>query len=111
VPDAAAVAFAQISVQGIQYDGVGVVDLGIAGIRAPGSRARIEVKYQAPRTEAVINSWEELREAWAELLRTLAEQFAAGDYRLDPRNPASARGQFAVLSRIYDSNNGIYEDE
>jgi len=111
VPDAAAVAFAQISVQGIQYDGVGVADLGIAGMRAPGSRARIEVKYQAPRTEAVINSWEELREAWAELLRTLAQQFAAGDYRLDPRNPASARGQFAVLSRIYDSNNGIYEDE
>lgn len=111
VPDAAAVAFAQVSVQGIQYDGVGFADVGIAGIRAPGSRARIEVKYQAPRTDAVICSWEELREAWAELLRTLAQQFAAGDYRLDPRNPASARGQFAVLSRIYDSSNGIYEDE
>ena len=111
VPDAAAVAFAQISVQGIQYDGVGVADFGIAGIRSPGSRPRIEVKFQHPHNDAAINSWQELRDAWAGLLLSLAEQFAAGDYRLDPRNPASARGQFAVLSRIYDSDSGIYEEE
>ena len=111
VPDAAAVAFAQLSVQGIQYDGVGEADFGMPGIRSPGSRPRIEVKYQYPANAAVINSWEELRNAWAELLLSLAQQFAAGDYRLDPKNPASARGQFAVLSRIYDSDSGIYEDE
>ncbi len=111
VPGAAAVAFAQISVQGIQYDGVGVPDTNIVGIRAPGSRAVVEVKYQHPRTGAVIQSWDELRDAWAELLHALAQQFADGDYRLDPRNPASARGQFAVLSRIYDTGIGVYEDD
>jgi probable DNA repair protein len=111
VPNAVAVAFAQISVHGIQYDGVGVADTDIAGIRSPGSRAVVEVKYQHPRTDAVIQSWEELRDAWAELLPKLAQQFADGDYRLDPRNPASARGQFAVLSRVYDAGIGLYEDD
>jgi hypothetical protein len=52
-----------------------------------------------------------LRAAWGEVLLSLAEQFAAGDFRLDPRNPDSATGQFAVLSRIYDEGVGLYEDD
>jgi hypothetical protein len=45
------------------------------------------------------------------LLEDLAKQFAKGDFRLDPRNPDSARGQFAVLSRIFDAGIGIWEDD
>ena len=110
VPDAAAVAFAQLSVHGIQYDGVGEGDTG-ARYTLSGHPPVIEVRYQFPPNDTVINSWDELRNAWAELLLSLAQQFAAGDYRLDPHNPASARGQFAVFSRIFDSDIGICEDE
>lgn len=111
IPDAAAVAFAQVAVHGVQYDGVGAGDTGVSGIRAPGTRRMIEVRYQLPRTDTVIASWDELRAAWSALLDDLAQQFAKGDFRLDPRNPDSARGQFAVLSRIFDAGIGIWEDD
>jgi len=101
--DADAVAFAQVSVRGIGFDGVGIPDTGIAGIRSPGTRNRIQVKYQHPQTDEVIETWDALREEWFHLLERLAAEFAAGDFRLDPLNPDSARGQFAVLSRVYDA--------
>ncbi len=112
VPDAAAIAFAQISVQAIGYDGVGLADeSGIAGLRSPSSKGPAKIVFQYPRTEDVIESWDELREAWAEVLLQLAEQFAGGDFRYDPRNPGSARGQVAVLSRIFDAGPVLESDE
>jgi RecB family exonuclease len=110
VPGAAAISFAQISVQGVGYDGVGSDAVAIAGIRSPGKRQTVQVRYQRPQTDDVIESWEELREIWADVLLGLAEAFAAGDYRLDPRNPQSATGQFAVLSRVFDAGLGVLED-
>lgn len=104
VPDAVAVAFAQISVQGIAYDGVGQPSTGIDGIRSPGKRHSVEVRYQYPRSSDIIGSWDELRSEWKQLLEQLAVQFARGDFRFDPLNPDSARGQFAVLSRVYDDH-------
>ena len=110
VPEAAAVAFARIAAQGSSYEGVGDAGTDIIGVRAPGA-GRGEVKFLYPQSDEVIESWEDLRAAWGELLLTLAEQFAAGDFRLDPRNPDSATGQFAILSRIYDEGIGLYEDD
>ncbi len=112
VPDAAAVAFAQISVQAIGYDGVGLADeAGIAGLRSPASKGQARVSFQYPRTADVIESWDELRSAWADVLLQLAEEFAGGDFRYDPRNPDSARGQVAVLSRIFDAGPVLESDE
>jgi len=108
---AAAISFAQISVQGIGFDGVGSDAVDIPGIRSPGKRQKVQVRYQYPGTDDVIENWDELREVWAEVLLELAQAFAAGDFRLDPRNPQSATGQFAVLSRVYDSGLGVFEDE
>lgn len=102
VPEARGIAFAQIAALNVAYDGVGHPDLAIDGIRSPGARARIQVRYQAPSSAATIESWDELRDAWRECLLRLAAEYAAGDFRLDPRNPASGTGQFAVLSRVYD---------
>ena len=108
---AAAISFAQISVQGIGFDGVGGDEVNIPGIRSPGKRQKVQVRYQYPQTNDVIETWEDLRETWAKVLLELAETFAAGDFRLDPRNPQSATGQFAVLSRVYDAGLGMLEDE
>lgn len=103
-PDAAAICFARLSPQGVGYDGVGEVGTGINGVRVPGRRNNVEVKYLQPDTDQVIESWDELKAAWQRLLLDLAAQFTAGDFRLDPLNPDSGRGQFAVLSRIYDTD-------
>jgi probable DNA repair protein len=111
VPDADAVSFAQVSVHGVRFDGVGSGESGVEGIRSPGRQARVQVKYQQPHTDKLIESWDELRHVWAELLVELADKFVAGDFRLDPRNPESARGQFAVLSRVYDEGSGLLEDD
>lgn len=113
VPDAAGIAFAQLSSRGIGYDGVGdeAIAASIPGMRSPGRKSGTEVKYQYPFSNQLIESWDELRGAWDKQLAELAERFAAGDFRLDPRNPDSARRQFAVLSRIYDSGIGVLEDE
>jgi hypothetical protein len=109
-PFAAGVAFAQVAPHGIGYDGVGRPDLDISGMRSPGTRQRVEVRYTRPDTGAVIESWDELREVWHERLETLATEFAAGDFRLDPRNPQSGRGQFAVLTRLFDAGLALADD-
>lgn len=111
VPDAAAIAFAQIATRGIGYDGVGGEDLGIEGLRSPGNKQRVQVRYQASQSGELLESWEALRREWALVIEQLAAGFAQGDFRLDPRNPDSARGQFAVLSRLYDQGIGVWEDE
>jgi hypothetical protein len=110
VPDAAGIVFAQISAHGVGYDGVGKGEVELQGLREPGPK-RGQVRFQYPHTDQVIESWDELRTVWSVLLTDLAEQFAAGDFRLDPRNPDSARGQFAVLSRIYDAGIGMLEED
>lgn len=102
-PRAAGVAFAQVSPHGVGYDGVGQPGLDIPGMRSPGTRKSFEVRYTRPDTGAVIDSWDELREVWHERLERLAFEFAAGDFRLDPCNPQSGRGQFAVLTRLFDA--------
>ena len=43
-----------------------------------------------------------LGKGWS--LEELAAEFVDGDFRFDPLNPDSARGQFAVLSRVYDDH-------
>ena len=111
VPEAAGIAFAQVSSRGVGYDGVGRPETGIPGMRSPGTRNRIEVKFQYPGSTEVIKSWDELRKVWATQLIELAEEFAAGDFRFDPLNPDSARGQFAVLSRVFDNGPQVTEAE
>ncbi len=109
-PDAAAVAFAQVSTLGIGYDGVGSGEILLDGLRTPGTQQRTQVRYQYPHTDEVIESWGALTRIWGEVLAKLAADFAAGDYRFDPRNPDSARGQYAVLSRVFDAGLSLTED-
>ena len=110
-PFAAGVAFAQLSPHGIGYDGVGQPDLDIPGMRSPGTRQRTEVRFTRPDTDTVIESWDELREVWHARLEALAFDFAAGDFRLDPRNPQSGRGQFAVLTRLFDGGLALADED
>jgi ATP-dependent helicase/nuclease subunit B len=109
-PAASGVAFAQIAPANIGYDCVGQPDLDIEGMRSPGKINRIQVRYQYPGSDDLIESWDELRLAWRECLERLAREFAAGDFRFDPRNPTSGRGQFAVLSRVYDAGAVLDEE-
>ena len=111
VSDAAAISFAQVSLHGVGFDGVGQDDVALPGLRSPGKRPKVQVRYQYPQTDGLIETWDDLREAWANVLLALADAFAAGDFRLDPRNPKSATGQFAVLSRVYDVGIGVFEDK
>jgi len=110
-PGAAGVAFAQVATHGVGMDGVGRPGLDIPGLRTPGTKQRVEVRYQRADTGADIASWEELREAWHARLEELAFEFAAGDFRLDPLNPQSGRGQFAVLTRVFDAGPGVADAE
>jgi hypothetical protein len=111
-PDAVAIAFAQVAAQQVGYDGVGDDSVtGVPGLRSPGRRVRVQVRYQYPRSVDIIESWSELRRIWREVLETLASEFAGGDVRIDPRNPDSGRGQFAVLSRVYDAGADLSGDD
>jgi len=111
VEDIAAIAFAQVATVNVGYDGVGRPDTGVPGVRTPGPKTRVQVRYQQAGTGELIESWEELQRQWIDVLDQLAVDFAAGDFRLDPRNPNSARGQFAVLSRLYDQGVGIWVED
>lgn len=97
----AAIAFAQISAQGVKLEGVGNGDDPVPGIKTPGSK-RDKQSYKPPGDHEVIESWDVLLSVWDELLVNLATEFAAGDFRIDPANPRVARGQYAPLTRIYE---------
>ncbi len=45
--------------------------------------------------------WNGVVAGWKNQLELLADEFAAGDYRIDPAKPAMASGQFAVLTGVY----------
>ncbi len=69
----AAVAFGMVRADGVTFSGVGRAD-GIA----PGIEASLELK-------ACGQSWDEVRRDWRTALAALAEEFVAGDARVDPR--------------------------
>jgi ATP-dependent helicase/nuclease subunit B len=98
----AAIAFAQLSAHGAVFAGVGNGEASAAGVAEPGSR-RGQVRYRRMAGDGdVIDSWEVLLAAWDEVLLRLAEDFASGDFSVDPENPNEARGQLAPLTRIYE---------
>ena len=45
--------------------------------------------------------WNGVVARWKGQLELLADEFAAGDFRIDPAKPALASGQFAVLTGVY----------
>ena len=97
----AAIAFAQISAQGVGFAGVGNGAYTLEGVAQPG-RSRGMVRFKAPQDDDVIEDWETLLSVWDELLLELAGEFAGGDFRVDPANPNAARGQYAPLTRIHE---------
>jgi hypothetical protein len=98
----AAIAFAQLSAHGAVFAGVGNGEASAAGVGEPGS-GRGQVRYRRMAGDGdIIDSWEVLLAAWDEVLLRLAEDFASGDFSVDPENPNEARGQLAPLTRIYE---------
>jgi hypothetical protein len=76
--------------EGISVLGVGAQALGLDGLRTP---------TEVAEGESV--DWPELVADWRQKFERLAEEFAAGDVRIDRANPAFAEAEFAMLTRIY----------
>ena len=41
---------------------------------------------------------------WRDVFTKLADEYAAGDIRIDERNTTPAEGEFAMLTRVYGGN-------
>ncbi len=92
------VAFAQISAHSVKYDGLADATVEIEGVVLPG---KLRKKF-TDLDGANIDDWEALTAAWRLCLLELADGFAAGDCRINPKQSALAEGQFAVLTRVYE---------
>jgi ATP-dependent helicase/nuclease subunit B len=58
--------------------------------------------------EAVVDEkpaeWEHAVAAWRDAFERLADEYAGGDIRIDRNDAKLAEGEFAMLTRVYDSN-------
>ena len=97
----AGISFAQLSAHGIGYQGVGSGEHLPDGVGEPGS-GRGKVGFRAPDTREVIDDWGALLAAWGRAIDELADEFAGGDFRVDPANVPPAAGQLAPLTRIFE---------
>ena len=74
----------------VRFRGVGESVLEIDGLRSPAKF------FQEPTLD-----WDAVLARWASQLDTLAREFAAGDFRVNPADRKWAVGQFASLTRIH----------
>ncbi len=88
----------QLRPGGGKLQGVGEDALGINGIK-PAARF----------IRGADLDWHGLLTRWRIQLETLAGEFTAGDFRVDPRDRNWAPGQFAGLTRIHDL--GVWSDD
>ncbi len=96
--DADGVAFAQISVHDVKLEGLGNESIAVDGIELPGA---LHSKFTDADGDRILD-WEPLKDAWRECLLKLAQSFASGDCRINPKHSGEAEGQFAVLTRVYE---------
>lgn len=89
--DVRGVAVLQFKPGTLEVIGVSDEALGLGGMRTAGRYCREEGLR-----------WDDLVLRWQHQLRALAEELAAGDFRVNPRKPELASGQFAALTRIHD---------
>jgi len=94
------VAFAQLSVQDVKYEGLADESVALDGVIEPDS-LKGQARFKNAAGE-VVENWLELKEEWQRSLLELAESFAAGECSINPRKADKAEGQFAVLTRVYD---------
>ncbi len=93
------VAFVSLSASGVELRGVGAAGLDRPGIRTP----ERFFKLSEP-------DWAGVLTGWRVQLENFATEFAAGDFRVDPRDRRVAAGQFASLTRVY-ARTGLPDDE
>jgi hypothetical protein len=85
------VAVIQLRPEGGKLQGVGDAALGITGIKPAATFFK----------EADLD-WNGVLARWQSQLETLAAEFTAGDFRVDPGDRKWAVGQYAGLTRIHD---------
>ena len=93
------VAFVSLSASGVELRGVGAAGLDRPGIRLP-------ERFFKP----LEPDWAGVLTGWRAQLENFATEFAAGDFRVDPRDRRVAAGQFASLTRVY-ARTGLPDDE
>jgi len=86
-----AVAVIQLQPAGGKLQGVGADALGITGIKPAGTF------FKEPDLD-----WNGVLARWQSQLETLAGEFTAGDFRVDPHDRKWAVGQYAGLTGIHD---------
>jgi hypothetical protein len=92
------VAFAQVSTHGVKYDGVASDAVAIEGV-IPAQK--LHASFRGSDGES-IKEWDVLTQAWQECLLALADDFAAGNCSIHPKYADDAKGQMAVLTRVFD---------
>lgn len=101
------VAFVQVSAHGVKYDGVANDSVDIEGV-IPTQKLHASFRDSAGES---IKEWDALTSAWRECLLGLADDFAAGNCGINPRHADDAKGQMAVLTRVFDlPATGVEED-
>jgi len=92
------IAIAQVSGKGVRIDGWSDVTTGLRTVK-PVEKLRFDV-----------DDWEGLVAAWRESFATLAQEFLAGDFRVNVADNALARGEFGLVIRTAELA-GCADDE
>lgn len=85
------IAVIQVRVPEVKFIGVGDEALDIAGVQP------VQKFFKPPET-----AWSSALARWRAQLESLAAEFAAGDFRVNPADRRWATGQFAGLTRVHE---------
>lgn len=94
------VAVVQILPLGARLVGVGERTLAVAGMKSPDKFFKDEAL-----------EWPAVLERWQRQLESLATEFAAGDFRVNPADRSHAVGQYASVTRIFECQGGDGEED
>jgi ATP-dependent helicase/nuclease subunit B len=92
------IAIAQVSSKGVRIDGWSDAPTGLKTVKSVE-----KLKFD-------VEDWEGLVEAWRESFSTLAQEFLAGDFRVNLEDTALARGEFGLVIRTAELA-GFADDE
>ena len=92
------IAIAQVASKGVRIDGWSDAETGIAGIK-PVEKLKFDV-----------DNWPDLVEAWRHSFEVLAQEFLAGDFRVNLDDLQAARGEFGLVIRTSELA-GLLADE
>ena len=95
--DVRGIAFAQVSAHWVGYEGIAADEAVFGDLVTPGEMGRGKFRNEDGEP---IDDWDQLTIAWRKILLELADDFAAGNCRINPKQASLAEGQFAVLTRI-----------